>query len=442
MLSPRRVLVSAIVLAAATLSSGAVADPLTDAERTERCVRIRDVAADNGISAGYLLAGIAQAETSLSHCWEELSWACQGPDSPDCAGPVVAGAGDGPCSLMEGGLGMFQFDGGTFDETIERDGDGVLLLAGNVTRAIDFVLNMVVFSQYVDVDTPEEAKAWLNTVTVGGPQWDAWIKTVTHYYNGCVPGTCGVYNQRYQHYSDAGTTVFEEQGADFWVVDIPPCAPIPAEGRLLEETDTCFTKGGPLPFWRVGIGGESNLHIWTGTIEGDQSVNFAEWSLSFDEEGLYQVEVSVPKGTSTQAAYLVEHAGEVSTVVVDQSAAADGFVDLGSFEFDTGVGQRVSLGDNTGDTESRRISVDALRLTRLDGGGGEGGGSAGPGSTSAGGGGDDGFGGAGGGDDLIFDGDDEGCSCAVAPDPERSDGRSLALLAAAGLLFGRGRRRR
>src|SRR5688572_22928353 len=92
-------------LASIALPSVAFADPLTDAERTQRCADIRDVAADNGISAGYLFTGIAQAETNLSHCWEELDWACQGPASVDCGGgPVVAGAGDGPCELQQGGL--------------------------------------------------------------------------------------------------------------------------------------------------------------------------------------------------------------------------------------------------------------------------------------------------------------------------------------------------
>lgn len=436
MFLPRRALAAALALSLASIASSAQADPLTAAERTERCARIRDVAADNGISAGFLLAGIAQAETNLSHCWEELSWACQGPDSPDCGGPVVAGAGDGPCDLMQGGLGMFQFDGGTFDQTIARDGDGVLLLSGNVTRAIDFVVNMVMSSQYVDASTPEEAKAWLNQVTVGGPLWDAWITTVTHYYNGCVPGSCGVFDQRYQHYSDAGTDVYFEQGADFWVVEIPPCAPIPAEGRLLEETDTCFTKGGPLTTWRVGIGGESNLHVWTGTIDAEDAVNFAEWSLSFEEPGLYRVEVSVPNGTTPQAGYLVEHAGETSVVSVDQSAG-DGFVELGSFQFDTGPGQRVYVGDNTGDAETKRLAVDALRVTRLDGGtGGSTGGTGG--APPVGGGADGGWGGAGGGDSLA-DGGDDGCSCTVPTDGERGGWGSLAFAAAIGALLMRRR---
>jgi hypothetical protein len=292
-------------LATVGWSSVAAAEPLTPEQRTERCARIRDVAADNGISAGYLFAGIASAETELSHCWSELSWACQGPESPDCSGPVVAGAGDGPCSLQQGGLGMFQFDGGTFDQTIERDGDGVLLLAGNVTRAIDFVVDMVIDSQYVDgVSTPEEAKAWLNQVTVDGEHWDAWIRTVTHYYNGCTPSGCSVYAQRYAHYDNHGKDVFDEQGDEFWQVDLGACSPIGAEPRVLEETDPCFTKGGPLAYWRVGIGGESNLHVWTGTTAEPEAINYAEWTLELEQAGEYLVEVSVQGGSSKTARYV------------------------------------------------------------------------------------------------------------------------------------------
>ena len=115
----------ALALLAPALAQAA---PLTAAERTERCANIRDVAADNGIASGYLFAGIAEAETNLSHCWTELDWACQGHVSIDCGGgPVVAGAGDGPCNLMQGGLGMLQFDGGRLEQKSERDELFVLL---------------------------------------------------------------------------------------------------------------------------------------------------------------------------------------------------------------------------------------------------------------------------------------------------------------------------
>src|SRR5688572_22814256 len=68
---------------------------LTAAQRRARAAQIRDAAFANGMTEGYLLAGIADSETSMSHCWSELTWACMGPHSADCGGPVVAGAGDG-----------------------------------------------------------------------------------------------------------------------------------------------------------------------------------------------------------------------------------------------------------------------------------------------------------------------------------------------------------
>lgn len=198
---------------------GARRSHLTAEERRMRAAQIRDAAFANGIEQGWLLAGIADAETQMSHCWSELTWACRGPSSPDCGGgPVVAGAGDGPCSLREGGLGMFQFDAGTFEDTLAREGDRILTIAGNVAAAVDFVVRMVVRSAYVPgVETNAQAVAWINGVRIGNDRWDAWIRTVTHYYNGCAP-SYSCFDGRYAHYRDHTTGVYEEMGADFWAV--------------------------------------------------------------------------------------------------------------------------------------------------------------------------------------------------------------------------------
>jgi hypothetical protein len=332
---------------------------------------------------------------------------------------------------------MFQFDGGTFGQTIERDGDGVLLLDGNVTRAVDFVVNMVINSQYVDADSAEEAKAWMNQVTVDGPHWDAWVTTVTHYYNGCTPSGCSVFDTRWQHYNDHGFDVFYEQGADFWVVELPPCAAIPAEGAMLEETDTCFTKGGPLPYWRVGIGGENNLHVWTGTTDAAEAVNFAEWRLELEEAGDYLVEISLAGGTSKTASYTIDHAGVSEDVIVDQSGGS-GYVELGTFAFDAGGGQRVYVGDNTGEADGEKLAVDALRLTRIGappGTGGNGAGPSGSGGGEVGGAAEGGAaeGGAGGGDES-----DEGCSVSRTRTASGGSAGVLALLLGLGFV----RRRR
>ena len=154
---------------------------LSSGARRARAADIRDVAARHGITEDYLLAGIADAETRMSHCWSELRWACQGPPSVDCGGgPVVAGAGDGPCSRRQGGLGMFQFDAGTHTDTLRREGDRVLGIRGNVEAAIDFTTSMVVRSTYISgVSNREQAIAWMNGVRIGNARFEAWIRTVT-----------------------------------------------------------------------------------------------------------------------------------------------------------------------------------------------------------------------------------------------------------------------
>lgn len=190
---------------------------LNAAQRRTRAGQIRDAAAANGMTQGYLLAGIADAETNMSQCWSELTWACQGPASADCGGgPVVAGAGDGACSLMQGGLGMFQFDAGTYSQTLAREGDRVLTIAGNTAAAVDFVVNMVINSSHISgVSTRDQAIAWMNGVRIDNAQWDAWITTVTHYYNGCAPGA-SCFTARYASYRDHTVNVYNEMGASFW----------------------------------------------------------------------------------------------------------------------------------------------------------------------------------------------------------------------------------
>ncbi len=197
------------------------ADSTSDLSADQRLSRetvIRDAAAQHGLRNGMLLAGLAEAEVHLAHCWSEATWACQGPWSAECNGPVVAGAGDGACSLRRGGLGMYQFDRGTHDDTIASHGEKILNVAGSTEEAVTFVVNMAINSAYTPASVVDRASAlaWLDQVTIDGPSYDAWLKTVVHYYNGCVPGQCSVYAQRRQKYDSALRLVESERGAEFW----------------------------------------------------------------------------------------------------------------------------------------------------------------------------------------------------------------------------------
>lgn len=350
---------------------GVEAQGLSGAARRPRSEAIRDVAAGRGMTNGVLLAGIAQVETGLSHCWSEATWACQGLNSPSCGGgPVIAGAADGPCSAEQGGLGMFQFDGGTYAQTIARDGEEILLLEGNIEHAVDFVAERV-RQDIPGVDSIDEAIAWLNAVPVaaGDPVFEQWIALVSCRYNGC----CGCSTQEGK-YRDATLAALTEFEPGFWGMtpEPPECVTIPPATTVLEENDPCAVAGGAPQYWRVEEAGSGGRLMWTHTTDSDTTENFGQWSLSFSEAGTYTLEVATDGGVfaaSTQASYLVRHAGEETVVVIDQSVM-DGFQLLADFEFDAGGDQWVRFNDNTGEPLDGqvRLAFDALRVTPTGGG--------------------------------------------------------------------------
>ncbi len=187
-----------------------------------RYAAIRDAARARGIGNAYLLAGIANDETGLAMCWSEATWACQGPNSPDCGGgPVIAGAADGPCSAHQGGLGMFQFDAGTFTDTLNKYSNDVLTVAGQTTHAFDYATWMVKISAYTtDAETDDKARAWIGRFDPNNHALvDQWISTVVRYYNGCQPGwSC--WNDRYRTYSDGYQLAISEPGGlGFWTAN-------------------------------------------------------------------------------------------------------------------------------------------------------------------------------------------------------------------------------
>ncbi len=194
------------------------ASTLTPSAQRQRAALIRDIAAQRGITNAGLIAGVALAETQLAHCWSELTWACKGPASASCGGgPVIAGAGDGPCWMEEGGLGMFQFDAGTYSQTLAREGRHILTLEGNIDAGLDFILEMIVASPYIpSVRDARQAVTWLNRARLGTEDYRRWLQTVTHLYNGCAPGRCGVYWSRYDHYDHHARLALGNFGASFW----------------------------------------------------------------------------------------------------------------------------------------------------------------------------------------------------------------------------------
>ena len=156
--------------------------------------------------------------------------------------------------------------------------------------------------------------------------------------------------------------------SDVCIVDCPRCEPVPPEGRVIDESEICFTRGGTESYWHLEASGFGNSLLYTITTDDPAPDNFGNWRIEALEAGRYRVEAHTPAphAQSRQAGYQVRHAGSTEVVRIDQMAI-DGFAELGAFDFAADGDEWIRLDDNTGEpvSENRRLVFDAVRLTRI-----------------------------------------------------------------------------
>lgn len=154
-----------------------------------------------------------------------------------------------------------------------------------------------------------------------------------------------------------------------------PCQVLGPEGGVLDDTGPCFRAYGPSAYWRTedaGYGG--HLH-WTNAFEADRPSNWARWTIELASPGRYRIEVYVDGawGVWGETRYRVSHAHGEDVVIVDQGAA-DGWVELGTFELGPSGAVVVEDDYRTAVPPDQHIVADALRVTperaepALDGG--------------------------------------------------------------------------
>jgi hypothetical protein len=132
---------------------------------------------------------------------------------------------------------MFQFDAGTFTDTLNVYGSNILTVDGQIEHAIAYVTNMVKISVYTtNAETDAKARAWINNFDPGNATLrDQWIKTVLRYYNGCQP-TWSCWSPRYQTYSDGYNRAINDPGGlGFWASAGTSCNGSPMTVGKIDE---------------------------------------------------------------------------------------------------------------------------------------------------------------------------------------------------------------
>ncbi|MBA2543198.1 MAG: hypothetical protein H0V17_26390 [Deltaproteobacteria bacterium] len=343
------------------------APAVSDAVKRDRAGLIRDSAAEMGLHNAALLGGIATSETNLAHCWEEAQFACEGPASPSCGGgPIIAGSADGPCSDEQGGLGMFQFDAGTYAQTVALYGEEVLSVEGNTAQAVSFVVDKAKLD-IAGIGDWMAAVEWMDTVPMvaGDPVMEEWSHLIACRYNGCCSGSA-LCESRADGYRDNAIAIFEEFGGEFW--NTRDRCVLPEDGIIDQRTE-CYVAAGEPRFWRREAGGFGDDHEFTMTTAGGAPSSYARWLLKPGRATAYSIEVHVPAGaaTATSATYRIVQRDLETEIEIDQTTA-DGFVSLGQFELVADGSEYVELGDNTGIADQALV-FDAIRVVALDGGG-------------------------------------------------------------------------
>ena len=149
--------------------------------------------------------------------------------------------------------------------------------------------------------------------------------------------------------------------------DCHGCRSIPALGRIVDETDSCFEVGGPSQYWRSESAGYDDSLLWTHAT-ATRFYNYGIWHLNMAMAGKYVVEAYTDAAfaQSRQARYQVHHDGQTDVVVVDQTAV-DGWNLIGEFDFAEGGDQWIRLEDKTGESSADDVQVvfDAVRLTMV-----------------------------------------------------------------------------
>jgi len=150
--------------------------------------------------------------------------------------------------------------------------------------------------------------------------------------------------------------------------DAAPCGTIDAAGGTIDDSDACFTAGGPAQYMReVADAGNGGL-TWTHTTQAATEANYGQWNANLAVAGTYRVEVytAAAYATSHAADYVIHANGADQSVTIDQ-AAADGWQALGDIAFAAGGDQWIHLADNTGEATQEQLVFDAIRFTPVPG---------------------------------------------------------------------------
>jgi hypothetical protein len=246
-----------------------------------------------------------------------------------------------------------QFDWGTAPPVSWMPDDGFSV---RWTRQMTFDPGYYRFS----VRSDDGARIWLD----GGLVIDKWqvMNNELHYVDGIY--LSGLHQLKVEYFEQTG-----HARVHFWIspagTPVPPTPPSSEPGTVLvDDTDVGFVRGGSSTGWRTAYEGYGGRMTWTRNNDWKRAnYNWARWYPNL-APGRYEVFAFIPErySTTSNARYWVAHASAYTLRTLDQSANGGRWVSLGTYWFDGGGDEYVSLADDTYETRlTRNIAFDAMK---------------------------------------------------------------------------------
>ena len=152
------------------------------------------------------------------------------------------------------------------------------------------------------------------------------------------------------------------------------CAKVPATGRIIDETDSCFFGGGKSKYLRkVTDGGYNGSLIWSKTWVTSAPSNYGKWNFNFERGGKYRMDYYLSNKSAsltdvaTEMPYQIMHDGNMEVVVIDQSGH-EGWKEVGTFYFAAGGNQYLIIDDAVSEIvkAGKQFLLDAVRLVPVE----------------------------------------------------------------------------
>jgi hypothetical protein len=221
------------------------------------------------------------------------------------------------------------------------------------TRTVNFQPGLYRFTATTD----DGVRLWVNGHLLIDNWRDQpfWSKSGTIHVAGDVP-------IKMEYYENGGIAAARLT----WVPadgQVPTPEP-PTGGVIVDDTDAGFVVGGASSGWRTANEGYGGRLTWTRNNDRERyNYNWARWYPTLTP-GRYEVLVYIPErySTTSSARYWVAHADGYAPRSVDQSRNGSRWVSLGTYRFDGGNDEYVSLSDVTFEPRlSRLIAFDAVQ---------------------------------------------------------------------------------